>query len=304
MLPGYPPYQVLSLVCAELQSDALALLLPSPNKVHGASRGQEAWVPAPSALAPAQLETLTLVGQLLGMALRQKDTQLSLSLPSMVWKQLVGQPMDAEDLSGFDHLARQSLRSLRDIDKEGVDAESFGQVIFETFTTRLSDETQVELRPGGAATPVTFGNRLEYCELALHARLHESQRQCDALLQGLCYMVPQRLLTLFTWAQLESLCCGAAEVDVELLRSRTKYGVGVSPNQRHVRYFWAAMRRFTPEQRSAFMRFVWGRSRLPASAAEWGDMKLTIHTKHTAQPDRVHPMPHRTPCPNPSPSPP
>ena len=50
-----------------------------------------------------------------------------------------------------------------------------------------------------------------------------AQRQCDALLQGLCYMVPQRLLTLFTWAQLESLCCGAAEVDVELLRSRTKY---------------------------------------------------------------------------------
>ena len=98
---------------------------------------------------------------------------------------------------------RQSLRALRDIDKEGVDAESFGQVIFETFTTRLSDETQVELRPGGAATPVTFGNRLEYCELALHARLHESQRQCDALLQGLCYMVPQRLLTLFTWAQVE-----------------------------------------------------------------------------------------------------
>ena len=84
--------------------------------MHGASRGQEAWVPSPSALAPAQLDTLTLVGQLLGMALRQKvepkpnptptpkpkpnpkpkpkpnqDTQLSLSLPSMVWKQLVGQ---------------------------------------------------------------------------------------------------------------------------------------------------------------------------------------------------------------------
>ena len=73
-------------------------------------------MPSPSALAPAQLDTLTLVGQLLGMALRQKvepkpnptptpkpkpnpkpkpkpnqDTQLSLSLPSMVWKQLVGQ---------------------------------------------------------------------------------------------------------------------------------------------------------------------------------------------------------------------
>ena len=52
---GGPYREVLSLVCAELQSDALGLLLPSPNKVHGASRGQEAWVPAPSALAPAQV---------------------------------------------------------------------------------------------------------------------------------------------------------------------------------------------------------------------------------------------------------
>ena len=42
----------------------------------------------------------------------------------------------------------QSLLKLRDIDKEGVDALSFGEVIFESFTTRLSDETQVwGLRP-------------------------------------------------------------------------------------------------------------------------------------------------------------
>ena len=121
--------------------------------------------------------------------------------------------------------------------------------------------------------------------------------------------------------QLELLCCGSADVDIDLLRSRTKYallesatylslrsmirlrtathhspltachlplathhspltthhspltthhsplpthhsplathrspltachryGVGVSPNQRHVRYFWTAMRRSTPE---------------------------------------------------------
>ena len=80
------------------------------------------------------------------------------------------------------------------------------------------------------------------------------------------------------------------------------------------------------------MRFVWGRSRLPvsaaewnpdpnpiltliltltltltptptppltlttnpnqASAAEWGDMKFTIHTKHTSQPDGVYPVAH------------
>lgn len=124
------------------------------------------------------------------------------------------------------------------------------------------------------------------------ARLQESQRQCDALLQGVSYMVPQRMLTLFTWAQLETLTCGSADIDVDLLRSRTKYGVGVSPNQRHVRYFWAALRKFAPAQRTAFLRFVWGRSRLPASAGEWGDVKFTIHTKHASQPDGFYPVAH------------
>jgi hypothetical protein len=233
-----------------------------------------------------------MVGQLMGTALRQKETSLSLTLPSMCWKQLVGEPLEEEDLSSFDDLARQSLRKLRAIEEEGIDAELFGDVIFESFTTRLSDDTQVELRPGGAAMAVTFANRLEYCEMVLHARLQESQRQCDALLQGLSYMVPQRLLSLFTWRQLESLTCGTADIDIDLLRSRTKYGVGVSAHQRHVRHFWAAMRKFSPEQRSAFMRFVWGRSRLPASSAEWGDMKFTIHTKHSSQPDGVYPVAH------------
>ena len=117
-------------MCAELQSDTLPLFVPSPNKVHAASRGRDAWVPSPSALSPQHLEWLCFVGQLMGMSLRQKETQLTLSLPSVTWKQLVTQPMDASDLSSFDLIARQSLVKLRDIDKEGIDADTFGDVIF------------------------------------------------------------------------------------------------------------------------------------------------------------------------------
>ena len=77
-----------------------------------------------------------------------------------------------------------------------------------------------------------------------------------------------------------------------LKRANTFACVGVSPNQRHVRYFWAALRKFAPAQRTAFLRFVWGRSRLPASAGEWGDVKFTIHTKHASQPDGFYPVAH------------
>ena len=82
------------------------------------------------------------------------------------------------------------------------------------------------------------------------------------------------------------------ETDLEALRARTKYGVGVSPGQRHVRYFWATLRRFTPEQRGMFLRFVWGRSRLPATAAAWGDMRFTLHTRQVSSPDQQFPVAH------------
>ena len=52
------------------------------------------------------------------------------------------------------------------------------------------------------------------------------------------------------------------------------------------------LRRFTPEQRSLFLRFVWGRARLPVGAADWGDSKLTIHAKHSASPDSMFPIAH------------
>jgi len=261
-------------------------------KWHAQPRHKPRRFPAPSANSPQQLDWLCFVGQLLGLALRQKDTQLSLNLPSVVWKQLVDQAPNSDDLRAFDESCWRSLEKLRGIEQEGIDAETFGDVIFETFSTHLSDGTQVELWPSGANSSVTFENRCQYCDLVTEARLNESQRQCDALLQGLSYIAPQRLLSLFTWKQLELLTCGTADVDVDKLRAHTKYGVGVSPTQRHVRHFWSALRRFSAEQRSLFLRFVWGRSRLPISAAEWGDMRFTLHTKQTARPDSHYPVAH------------
>ena len=148
------------------------------------------------------------------------------------------------------------------------------------------------LLPNGAEIDVTFDNRLEFCDEVLQARLHEGQQQCDAILQGLSYIVPQRALALLTWEQLELLACGAKDIDLDILRTRTKYGVGVSPGQRHVRYLWQALRRFTPERRGLFLRFVWGRTRLPSTPAEWGDARFTLHTRHSSNPDAAFPVAH------------
>lgn len=43
----------------------------------------------------------------------------------------------------------------------------------------------------------------------------------------------------------------------------------VSPSDPHIQSFWRVLRGFDSEQRQQFLRFVWARSRLPPTAAEF-----------------------------------
>ena len=62
------------------------------------------------------------------------------------------------------------------------------------------------------------------------------------------------------------MVCGSPEIDIKLLESVTEYS-SCSANDTHVRIFWKALQEFTNEERSALIRFTWGRSRLPLTAA-------------------------------------
>lgn len=83
--------------CAELQSDALPLLIRCPNAVNDVGINREKWLPNPavgkSGLSAAMhAEMLGFLGRLMGVAIRSQEP-LDLDLPSIVWKQLVRSPI-------------------------------------------------------------------------------------------------------------------------------------------------------------------------------------------------------------------
>lgn len=80
---------------------------------------------------------------------------------------------------------------------------------------------------------------------------------------GLLKVVPQAVLDLLTWQELEKKVCGDPEVTVDALRKLTRFE-DFEPSDTRVQYFWEALNNFTNEDRSRFLRFVTGRSRLPA----------------------------------------
>ncbi|CAM9610157.1 unnamed protein product [Ectocarpus sp. 4 AP-2014] len=121
-------------------------------------------------------------------------------------------------------------------------------------------------------------------------RLTSGSRCLESLYQGLAGVLPVELLGVFTAAEAEALFCGVPEVDVDLLQRATEYE-GVRPTDPHVGYFWQALRRMGREDRSSFVNFCSGRSRLPGSAAEFAmNFKLTAPHRDYDDPDEYLPI--------------
>ncbi|RLN02302.1 hypothetical protein BBJ28_00003986 [Nothophytophthora sp. Chile5] len=264
---GGPYRETFAQYCEELQSSQLPLLLPTSNSQHNVGVGREKWLLSPGASSSTSLHMLEFLGRLMGATVRSKQ-YLALNLAPLVWKKLAGERVGLDDLAAVDSMLVNSMAKMRTIDRYGVTEEMFEEIVMETFTTLGADNRVVELKPDGARLPVTFNSRFEYADLVEQARLHESDAQVQAIFSGLAKVVPVKLLTCFSGSELELMVCGSPEVDVDLLEKCTEYS-SCSPSDQHIVWFWSALRAFSHEERSAFLRFVWGRSRLPANADEF-----------------------------------
>lgn len=251
---GGPYSESFSMMMLELQSHSLPLLIRTPNGTHAVGLNREKWLLNPGASSALHLEMFSFLGKLMGIAMRSQQ-YLALNLPSIIWKLLVQDPPQMEDLEAIDVHQVQSLNDMRHIHCKGVDRHSFSDVFYETFTTVSSDQREVELIPGGKEIAVDFDNRLARCDMIEHYRLHEFDVQAAAVLRGLGSVVPPHLLVLKSWDQLEVMVCGRATIDLTLLRAMTTYS-SCQESDAHIKFFWEVMEEFSDEERSVFLRYT------------------------------------------------
>jgi len=242
------------------KSKQLNLLIPCPNGADRFGENQEKYILNPSKQVPlAQFEFF---GKLIGISIRTKNL-MELDLPSIILKPLVHSNAEFSDLEMVDQATAQYLKSLREtLELQGVNKQSFNDIFFEAFTTRSSSGEVVLLTEGGEFISVTWDNRSEYADLVEKYRLHEFKTQLDAILKGIYAILPQNILNIFTWGELESRVCGTRGIDIELLKIHTVYR-GCTLLDRHIQFFWQVLESWSTEKRQMFIRFVFGRSRLP-----------------------------------------
>lgn len=280
--------------------DAFNLCIPCPNNRKGYKVNTGAYMPNPahctgaaassssgaspsssvsSSSQPLALSMFEFVGRLMGMSLRTKAA-LPFAFTSLVWKGLCGDATDESDLAALDAMFASYLSSIRHCDRDAsmegeaqvpVTTESEFSAAFPNvrWTVINAAGLEVELVPGGSSLRVTFATRHAYCDAALSFRLHECDDAIAAMRRGLSNLVPLRGLSLFTWTEVEALICGQPTVDIALLRKHTRYDGGYTKDHAVVKRFWQVLSAMSQEDRSKYVRFAWGRARLPPEGAHW-----------------------------------
>ncbi|XP_048472974.1 probable E3 ubiquitin-protein ligase HERC1 [Rhincodon typus] len=143
----------------------------------------------------------------------------------------------------------------------------FQMIPLDSFVGQSADGKMVPIIPGGNSIPLTFSNRKEYVDRAIEYRLHEIDRQVAAVREGMSWIIPVPLLSLLTAKQLEQMVCGLPEISVDVLKKVVRYRE-VDEQHQLTQWFWQTLEEFSNEERVLFMRFVSGRSRLPANTAD------------------------------------
>jgi E3 ubiquitin-protein ligase HERC2 len=183
-------------------------------------------------------------------------------LAEPVWRQLSGETLRPNDLTEVDRDFLSGLICIRDMDDDPKIFQSM-ELPFSTSSAR-GHEVPLSTR----YTKITPTNRHEYVKLALNYRLKEFDEQVKAVRDGMSKVIPVPLLSLFSASELMAMVCGSPDIPLGLLKTVATYK-GVESTSPLVQWFWEVMEEFSNQERSLFLRFVWGRTRLPRTIADF-----------------------------------
>jgi hypothetical protein len=240
--------------------NVLRLFAPSPNATAGQDAlFTDAFLPRAGRLDELQTRQLRFVGSLLGACMRSGNVA-ELTLPPLLWKQLLREKVGLHDLATADILEARRIAKLRCCQAE-VDwpspAPTWSRVDADGVLRAL-------LRGRSAAQPVAFAERDAYCAAALHAALSARAPAVAALRAGLETVVPRAALAPLSWRRLERGATGSTRVTYAGLRAAATSRVSGS-DEKYENWLFAILEAATDADRAKFLAFSSGRSRLPAS---------------------------------------
>lgn len=144
--------------------------------------------------------------------------------------------------------------------------------LFLDFTTTidvLGEKREIPLVENGEEIYVNNNNYGEYIQACLTNRVMDRIKpQLTELMLGFFEIVPEGLLTVFDYQELELLMCGLPRIDMIDWMENTEYAGSlelVGADYPLVEWFWEIVGCFDQEMKARLLQFVTGTSGVPSS---------------------------------------
>jgi len=203
-----------------------------------------------------------------------------------LYKHILGWPIQFKDLESVDEEYYNNLKQLQSMAERGEDL-SMLCLDFTTTSEIMGVKKEVELVPGGSDIDVTNENFPEYVEACLKYKLMDCVKpQLNELLLGFFDVIPEPLLTIFDFQELELLMCGLPKIDMEDWQRETEYSGEydeIGPDHPTVQWFWETLEEWDAEMKARLLQFVTGTSGVPSrgfgvlQGNDGNIRKFTIH---------------------------
>jgi HECT-domain (ubiquitin-transferase) len=117
-------------------------------------------------------------------------------------------------------------------------------------------------------------------ELVLkHRMLGRVKEQLKHFLVGFYEVIPEALLTIFDFQELELLMCGLPTISLEDWKKNTDYAGELERKgdlHKVAQWFWSVLEEFEDDQKARLLQFVTGTSGVPSQVH-------SVYTKHIAR---------------------
>jgi len=212
----------------------------------------------------ADLKVLSTIGKLVGIAL-YNDVVLSVPFPSLMFKKLLGIPLEFQDLEEIEPDVYNSLRNLEKCTTEDLEFldQSFA-VEVEVDGRRVSHE----LCSDGGSRRVTVENLSEFVRhywTFLTERVIEDEFK--AFSDGFYSIVRFESVRKLQPCELEKIVMGVNDIDFDMIKKSTTYS-GYDADEKIVEFFWEFFYDLEAPKKKRLIQFITGNDRLPVGGSK------------------------------------
>ena len=251
--------EIISIISFELQSKYLELFIKTPNNKNEIGLNRDKYIPNPLAKKQLYKDMFYFIGNLMLHAISSGNV-LNLNLHPIFYKKILKQDISFNEIETLDKLSFKFINSLEALKDENEFNKNYPDLFFTVHSS--SDNTLIELIKDGKYKKVTYDKLKQYIKLYKEFLMNEIDEQVSMIRKGIFDILDEKISCLITPEDLEEYICGSPTLNIQLLREKTSYEYYESDSPTIIN-FWKALESFTNEEKSKYLKFVSGRSRLP-----------------------------------------